>query len=61
LGGAVGNLLDRVRFGYVVDFVDLHFWPVFNLADSGITIGSVLIAFQILVRGDIRQPGRESR
>ena len=43
LGGAVGNLIDRVRFGYVVDFVDLRVWPVFNIADSAITIGAALL------------------
>lgn len=47
LGGAVGNLVDRVRFGYVVDFVDMHYagwhWPAFNLADSAISIGVVLL------------------
>jgi signal peptidase II len=47
IGGALGNLIDRVRFGYVVDFVhwywnDLH-WPVFNLADSAITVAAVLL------------------
>jgi 23S rRNA pseudouridine1911/1915/1917 synthase len=36
LGGALGNLIDRVRLGYVVDFIDLHWWPVFNVADSSI-------------------------
>lgn len=41
IGGAVGNLIDRIRLGYVVDFIDLRFWPVFNLADSCITIGIV--------------------
>lgn len=39
LGGAVGNLIDRLRFGYVEDFIDLRVWPVFNVADSAITIG----------------------
>lgn len=43
LGGSVGNLIDRVRFGYVVDFLDLHVWPVFNVADSAITIGVALL------------------
>jgi len=47
VGGALGNLIDRVRFGYVVDFVhwywnDFH-WPVFNLADSAISIAAVLL------------------
>lgn len=50
LGGAVGNLIDRLRFGYVVDFIDLHFWPVFNIADSCITIGSIFL-FVIILRG----------
>jgi signal peptidase II len=39
LGGALGNLIDRFRLGYVVDFIDLHRWPVFNLADSSIVVG----------------------
>lgn len=38
LGGSIGNLIDRLRFGYVVDFIDIHIWPVFNIADSAITI-----------------------
>lgn len=50
LGGAAGNLIDRLRFGYVVDFIDLHFWPVFNIADSCITIGAVSL-FVIILRG----------
>jgi signal peptidase II len=56
LGGALGNILDRVRFGYVVDFADLHFgeWRpflVFNVADAAITIGVlVLLARALLVR-----------
>jgi len=50
-GGAVGNLIDRARFGAVVDFVDVHFrgyhWPAFNVADSAITIGVTLLAFHL--------------
>lgn len=42
-GGAVGNLIDRVRLGYVVDFVAIGFWPNFNVADSAITVGVVLL------------------
>lgn len=45
LGGALGNLVDRVRLGYVIDFLDFHFWPVFNLADTAIVIGVGLIVF----------------
>ena len=48
LGGAVGNLVDRVRLHYVVDFLDVHVgvhqWPVFNLADSAICVGVALLA-----------------
>lgn len=43
LGGAVGNLIDRVRFGYVVDFLDVHFWPVFNVADIAVCCGAAVI------------------
>ena len=47
LGGAVGNLIDRLRFGHVVDFLDLHAagwdWPAFNVADSAITVGAALL------------------
>ncbi len=48
LAGALGNLIDRVRFGYVVDFLDLRVWPVFNLADSVITISVGLFVWQAL-------------
>ena len=51
LGGAIGNLIDRLRFGHVVDFIDLHFWPVFNVADSCITVGAVLL-FVMILRGE---------
>ena len=47
LGGALGNVLDRIMFGAVVDFIDLHYanwhWPAFNIADSAICIGAALI------------------
>jgi signal peptidase II len=45
LGGALGNLVDRIRFGKVTDFIDLHVWPVFNVADTAITIGAFLVAY----------------
>ncbi len=41
LGGAIGNLIDRIRLSYVVDFLDFQIWPVFNIADSFITIGII--------------------
>ena len=59
-GGAVGNLIDRVRFGAVVDFVDLHFhgyhWPAFNVADSSITVGVALLALRLLLRPAVAGP-----
>ncbi len=48
-GGAVGNILDRLRFGYVHDFIDFRVWPVFNIADSAITVGVCLLLVQMLV------------
>ena len=48
-GGGVGNLLDRIRFGYVVDFIDLQGWPVFNIADVAITVGFFLLVYHLLV------------
>jgi signal peptidase II len=48
LGGAVGNLMDRLRLGYVVDFIDVGAWPVFNVADSAIVIGVGILAFHLL-------------
>lgn len=43
LGGAMGNLLDRFRFNYVVDFINFSFWPAFNIADSSVSIGVALL------------------
>ena len=51
LGGALGNLADRLRFGRVVDFLDFRVWPVFNLADSAIVIGVCLLAWALLKEG----------
>ena len=50
LSGAVGNLIDRAQYGFVIDFIDVHFnsfyWPVFNIADSLIFVGVVLLIFE---------------
>lgn len=48
LGGTAGNLVDRLRFGYVTDFIDIGIWPAFNIADSAITVGVILFAYSIL-------------
>ena len=48
LGGAIGNLIDRIFLGHVVDFIDLRVWPVFNVADSAITVGAVIILLKCI-------------
>ena len=52
MGGALGNIIDRVTFGYVIDFVDLRVWPIFNVADSSITIGFLLLGWVLLTGKD---------
>lgn len=49
LGGAVGNWIDRLRFAAVIDFIDFRIWPVFNLADTAITIGVALYFIRVLI------------
>jgi signal peptidase II len=53
-GGAIGNLVDRLRFGAVIDFLDLYIgdlhWPAFNIADSAITVGVAIFAFHVMFR-----------
>lgn len=50
VGGAIGNIVDRFHYGFVVDFIDLRWWPVFNVADSCISIGVVLLVIASLRR-----------
>jgi len=52
LGGAVGNWIDRLRFTAVVDFIDFRVWPVFNLADTAITIGVCLYFIRVMTAKD---------
>ncbi len=63
LGGAIGNLIDRLRMGEVIDFIDLHWhqvhWPAFNVADSAITIGVILLLFQMLRKKPFENPKSE--
>lgn len=54
LGGAIGNLADRIRFGYVTDFIAVAFWPKFNVADSAITVGLILMAWAYLLHESSR-------
>jgi len=54
MGGAVGNLVDRLRFGEVIDFLDVGIgttrWPIFNIADAGVTIGVALLFFAVFLK-----------
>jgi len=52
MGGAIGNLIDRLRAGTVTDFFDFRIWPVFNIADSAIVIGMIYISYQLLFHGE---------
>lgn len=62
LGGAIGNVIDRVRYGYVVDFIDFPRFPTFNIADSAITVGVILLMFALLFRDvDRVESGKEQR
>ena len=58
LGGALGNIVDRVRFERVVDFIQVgvagHYWPIFNVADSAVTVGAALLAYTYLRRSHAR-------
>ncbi len=61
LGGAIGNLIDRLMYGHVVDFIDVYYgswhWPAFNVADSAITVGAIMIALDAMGIGR-RQPAQ---
>lgn len=50
VGGALGNIIDRLRYGYVLDFIHIRYWPVFNLADISIFFGVVLTIFSVVIR-----------
>ena len=49
LGGAIGNLIDRLRFGGVTDFISIGWWPAFNLADSAVVVGVILFVYSLLL------------
>ena len=61
LGGAFGNLTDRVRLGHVTDFIDVGPWPVFNLADSSIVVGLAIIAYIVLFTRERRNHSESSQ
>lgn len=55
LGGAAGNLVDRISIGSVIDFLDFRIWPVFNIADSAITIGTIVLVINILLTENVKR------
>lgn len=52
LGGSIGNFLDRIRLGYVVDFIDLRVWPVFNVADIAVVFGVLILSYILIFEKD---------
>jgi len=50
LGGALGNLIDRIRAGYVIDFINFRWWPAFNIADASVCVGAVMLLAHMLFR-----------
>lgn len=60
VGGALSNLIDRIRHGFVVDFIGVHiggyYWPFFNVADSAITVGIVTLALYLVIHGEMHHP-----
>ena len=62
-GGALGNFVDRVRTGYVVDFLHFHFWPIFNVADSSVFVGVIILGAYMLLAEEAAEkaaPRRDS-
>ena len=60
LGGAIGNILDRLQHGFVIDFIDFRYWPTFNVADSAITIGVIILAVALFKREQRRNAERKN-
>lgn len=59
-GGAVGNLIDRMRIGAVVDFIDFRVWPIFNIADIAIVCGVAMMMYVLLFLSNEKEGGHES-
>ena len=49
LGGTIGNILDRIFYGFVIDFIDFKIWPIFNIADSALTIGIIIFSIYLIL------------
>lgn len=65
LGGALGNLIDRVRLHEVIDFLDVyvgsHHWPAFNVADAAITVGAIVVGLNLFLNPPAKKPGSPTR
>jgi signal peptidase II len=61
LGGIIGNLIDRLNQGYVTDFIDTSIWPIFNIADSAITVGVILFALFFLLSSKTKTEIRNAK
>ena len=66
LGGAVGNLIDRIRLGYVIDFISFHVhelfhWPAFNIADAALTVGILMLIYYLYKLGGLRKAYERNR
>ncbi len=59
-GGSIGNLVDRVTTGVVVDFVEVSFWPVFNVADSAVVVGTAILVVHVLFSRPAPEPEEQS-
>lgn len=61
LGGALGNLIDRLLYGHVIDFIDVGFWPSFNIADASNTISVLLLIWRLEIRPRRRKIYKEHK
>lgn len=60
ISGGIGNLIDRIRLGYVIDFIDVRIWPIFNFADSYVVIGCLLLTYFVLFKYKGREEESEN-
>ncbi len=61
VAGALGNLYDRLVYGFVIDFINFYFWPIFNLADACISVGIVALLVMFLLENDISARTKQAR
>ena len=54
LAGTIGNLIDRLYFGYVIDFIDLRVWPIFNIPDIALTAGAIILIYQVIKEKNVK-------